>query len=81
MGVILLHLAKQWIESLLTFSLASRASRKIDLTNSGPGKSTALLSAFPNDFSAFWCYISVLPAGWEGAEAAESGKYIDISGK
>ncbi len=38
----------------------------------GPGKSTALLSAFRNLLSAFrflpQCYISVLPAGGEGAE-------------
>jgi hypothetical protein len=66
---------------LIDILLASNASRKIDLTNSGPGKSMALLSTFRNGFSAFRCYVSVLPAGGEGAEAAESRKYIDVSGK
>ncbi len=47
----------------------------------GPGKSTALLSAFQNGFSTFRCYVSVLLAGGEGAEVAESGKYIDVSRK
>ncbi len=37
----------------------------------GPGKSTALLSAFHNGFSA----------GGEGAEVAESRKYVDVSRK
>ncbi len=40
----------------------------------GPGKSTALLSAFRNGLSAF----SAVPAGME---MAESEKYIDVSGK
>jgi len=39
----------------------------------GPGKSTALLSAFRNGLSAFRfppkCYVSVLPEGGEGAES------------
>jgi hypothetical protein len=47
----------------------------------GPGKSTALLSTFRNSFSAFRCYVSVLPAGGEGAEVAESRKYVDVSRK
>jgi hypothetical protein len=61
----------------------------------GPGKSTALLSAFHNGLSAPLsafrpmlllqfppqCYINVLPAGGEGEVRRQNGKYGDVSGK
>ncbi len=43
----------------------------------GPGKSTAILSAFCNRLSAF----SVVPAGGRWQKAAESGKYVGVSRK
>jgi hypothetical protein len=48
-----------------------------DCKNLGPGKSTALLSEmyFPLLPQS---YVSMLPVGGEGAE---SGKYVDVSGK
>ncbi len=61
----------------------------------GPGKSTALLSAFRNGLSAPFsacapmlllrflpqCYVNVLPAGREGGVRWQNGKYVDVSGK
>ncbi len=45
-------------------------------TKCGPGKSMACISAFHNRLSAFrclpQCYVSVLPAGGEGAESRKS---------
>ncbi len=46
----------------------------------GPGKSTALLSAFRNGLSAYLfppqCYISVLPAGGEGEESGRKAESL-----
>jgi len=55
--------------------LSTHASLKCNFIKS-PGKSTAHISAFHNRLSAFrfppQCYVSVLPAGGEGAESGES---------